>query len=79
MHFPQLKENAMKNLIVHIDGMNCGSCVNGVHSALSALDGVAQVRVDLANNQAVIDLDEGLVSDAQIVKAIEDAGFDAHL
>lgn len=68
----------MKELTVQIVGMNCGGCVNGIHSALTALDGVHNVRVDLAGNQAIVQLDEEQVSKAQIITAIEEAGFDAH-
>lgn len=63
----------MKKLI-SIEGMSCGHCVSHVTSALSALDGVTSVTVDLAGKSAVVEGDA--LDDGQIRAAVADAGYE---
>jgi copper chaperone len=57
-----------------VDGMTCGGCVNSVTRAVKALDGSANVRVDLATKRVSID---GKVSEQDAIRALDDAGFEA--
>lgn len=59
-----------------IEGMTCASCVARVERALAAVPGVAAARVNLATERATI---EGSVDTALLVKAVEDAGYDARV
>ncbi|WP_034462621.1 heavy metal translocating P-type ATPase [Afipia sp. P52-10] len=61
---------------IAIEGMTCASCVARVERALAAVPGVAAARVNLATERATI---EGSVDTALLVKAIEDAGYDARV
>jgi len=65
----------MKNYIVNLSGMQCMHCVGSVKKALSSLDGVAQVEVDLKKGMAKIAAD-GPVSASEVSDAIEDLGFE---
>lgn len=59
-----------------IEGMDCAHCVESVTNAVSGLPGIENVTVSLASNSAVVTRDTALVSDAAIIEAIEDAGYD---
>ncbi|MEG0773833.1 heavy metal-associated domain-containing protein [Clostridium sp.] len=60
---------------ISIEGMSCNHCVNHVKEALSELNGVASVEVNLASKYAVIEADID-VKDEDIRFAIEDAGYE---
>lgn len=65
----------MKKMI-KIEGMSCAHCVASIKNAVSALDGVSEVTVSLADKNAIVDFDEAKVSLSQITDAIEEIGFD---
>ncbi|MDO5516627.1 MAG: cation transporter [Clostridium sp.] len=62
----------MKKKIL-IDGMMCDHCVSHVKNALSAIEGVIAVEVNLAGKYALVDTD---VSNDRLTEAIEDEGYD---
>lgn len=66
----------MTRLTLTIEGMTCQGCVKSVQNAISDLNGVQAVTVDLATKQAVIDYDQTVLDKTQITQTIEDAGFD---
>ena len=63
----------MKKTIV-IEGMSCMHCVGAVKNALSEIEGVISVNVDLAAKTATVDVED--VSDTVLKDAIEEAGYD---
>ncbi len=65
----------MKSEKIGVYGMSCEHCVKTVTQALSSLKGVNSVNVSLKNKSADITFDEGIVSDEDIKKAIENAGY----
>ncbi|KLT72562.1 hypothetical protein PL75_07600 [Neisseria arctica] len=69
----------MKTVTLNIEGMTCGGCVNSVTRILEAVEGVEKAHVDLASGRAVINIAEGKTDTAQLIEAIENAGFDASL
>lgn len=58
-----------------VEGMSCGHCVNHVKEALSELNGVTSVAVNLVDKTAVLKADTD-IKDADIRLAIEDAGYE---
>ena len=61
---------------LNIDGMSCASCVGRVEKALTALDGVTGVSVNLASESARITVDApGRIQDA--ARALDDLGYPA--
>lgn len=66
----------MQSIQFNIEGMTCQGCVNSVQQALSAVEGVQSVAVDLAQKTATVDCADDTVQRQQLVQAIEDAGFD---
>ena len=67
----------MATITLNIDGMTCGGCVKSVTKVLNDLDGVHSATVSLKNKNAQVEFDEGKIQMAQLVEAVEDAGFDA--
>jgi copper chaperone len=64
----------MENVVLQVEGMSCGHCVNSVEGALKKLGTAA--KVDLASNSVSVDFDENKVTLAAIKEAIEDQGYD---
>lgn len=60
---------------ISIEGMSCNHCVNHVKEALSELNGVSSVEVNLASKYAVMEANTD-VKDEEIKFAIEDAGYE---
>jgi copper ion binding protein len=64
----------MKKKIL-IKGMSCAHCVNHVKEALSELNGVTSVDVNLADKSAIIETSVD-IKDEDIKFAIDDAGYE---
>ncbi|SET24563.1 Copper chaperone CopZ [Natronincola peptidivorans] len=60
---------------ITIEGMSCGHCVAHVEKALKAIEEVIEVQVNLAEKNAIVELN-GDVADAKLTEIIEDAGYD---
>lgn len=61
---------------ISIEGMSCGHCVKHVEGALSEVNGVTKVDVNLKDKYAIVEL-EHEVSDSVLKEAIEEAGYEA--
>lgn len=62
-----------------IEKMTCGSCVKNIEKALSKLDGVGSVEVNLTSNRGRVTYDPGTVDSARIAETISGAGYPASL
>ncbi len=60
---------------VKVKGMSCMHCVNSVVEALSALEGVGDVKVDLSSGEAQLE-EIRPVDQEEIRKAVEQIGFE---
>src|SRR5690349_11453283 len=58
--------------------MTCASCVARVEKALARVDGVAEIRVNLASEEARLAAPAGL-DPAALIAAVEAAGYDARV
>ena len=65
---------ASKKMI--IEGMKCEKCSAKVMAALTAVPGVTDVKVDLADGKAAVTCDDS-VKDEDLCMAVLDAGFKA--
>ena len=61
-----------KNII--IEGMSCNHCIMAVKNALSELEGISKIEVDLENKRAIIEGEN--LEDEMLKEAIEEAGYD---
>ncbi len=57
-----------------VGGMSCAACSSRVERAVSALDGVESCAVNLLTSSMTVD---GALSDEEIIKAVEKAGYTA--
>lgn len=62
----------------HISGMSCAACSARVNKAVSKLDGVKEVNVNLLTNSMIVSYDDSLTSQ-DIINAVIDAGYGASL
>lgn len=58
-----------------VTGMTCGHCVTAVTNEISALDGVADVQVDLGSGAVTVTSDTPL-SDEDVRAAVDEAGYE---
>jgi copper chaperone CopZ len=64
----------MMTQILDIQGMSCDHCARAVRQALSSLEGVRSVQVDLGQNQARLEVDRPL-AEGDLRRAVEKAGY----
>jgi len=69
----------MKKVELNIKGMHCNSCVMLIKDALDETKGVADAKVDLKKNNAVVSYDEKSVTEKQLIEVIKNEGYDAKL
>ncbi len=67
----------MENTVIKVGGMSCQGCVKNITGVLSGLTGVVSAEVSLEAAEAKVTFDPLAVTRAELLAAIEDAGFDA--
>jgi copper chaperone len=70
-----VEEEKIMATIMQVKGMSCQHCVMSVTKALSQLEGIKNVQVDLAKGEVRFDNTKSITSD-QIQKAITNAGYE---
>ncbi len=58
-----------------VEGMTCASCVNRITRFLNKVEGVEEASVNLASESATVRFDPGQVSVADLVAAVDAAGY----
>lgn len=66
----------MAQVALRITGMTCGHCVAAVTKALRSVTGVESVEVNLEKGRGLV---EGQAEAAQLIKAVERAGYEAKI
>lgn len=66
----------MEKIELSIGGMHCSACSNSLQNALSKLDGLENVIVDISTNKASFLLDDKKLSIEQIAEVVDDCGFE---
>ncbi len=66
----------MQNIVFKVEGMSCSQCENRIKKAITNLTGVSNVVVSLTDNTVTVDSNPTLISELQIRKTIEHAGYD---
>lgn len=67
----------MKKEFFDITGMSCSACSARVHKAVSAMNGVADVSVNLLKNNMMVSYDPAVLSAREIIDGVEKAGYGA--
>lgn len=73
------KEKIMQKAKFNIQGMTCSSCQAHVEKAVSKLEGIKSVNVNLLSNTMVTEYDENIIDTEKIIKAVIDAGYGANI
>ena len=60
---------------IPVEGMTCAACVSHVESAIKGVPGVTRVSVNLATEQAAVDLETSGLPLEQLRKAVAGAGY----
>ncbi len=63
----------------NVTGMTCAACSARVEKSVSALPGMQQCSVNLLKNSMVVRYDDRQLTGAQIIQAVEKAGYGASL
>src|ERR671914_1808104 len=63
-------------LALPVEGMTCASCVNRIERFLNKTPGVVDASVNLATERATVHFDPAVAGRAELVAAIEAAGYD---
>ncbi len=71
----ELKAPDLSKITFTIEGMHCAGCVSSVEKAIRQVEGVHQVSVNLATEQAVVEMDEKAVSTDDVEEMVEQAGY----
>ena len=63
--------------ILNVQGMTCAACAKAVERASKKTNGVIEANVNFASEKLYVKYDENVVSDKEIIQAIEKAGYSA--
>ncbi len=61
------------SIVLNVHGMTCGHCAKSITAALTAVEGVTSVDVDLSAGTVTV---AGSAATETLAAAIEDAGYD---
>ncbi|OVA14066.1 Cation-transporting P-type ATPase [Macleaya cordata] len=75
----EVTERTLQICRIRIKGMTCTSCSRTVETALQGLRGVQKAQVALATEEAEIQYEPKIVTHNQLMKAVEETGFEAIL
>lgn len=68
----------MENLVFTVKGMHCMSCEKIIKMELEDLEGVKEIKIDHKTGQGSLKFDTQSISQDQIIKTINDAGYEAN-
>jgi len=68
-------EVAKDELTLTVGGMHCATCALTIEDALREVQGVKDAKVNFALGKASVDYDSSVASEAQLRKAVEEAGY----
>lgn len=69
----------MAQKTIMVEGMTCEHCRSAVEGALSGLDGINSIDVDLERNKVDVEYDQLEVDETVMKKAIENQGYDVKI
>ena len=71
-----MKGGNKMQITLKVSGMTCGHCKQSVNDALSNLEGVQSVEVNLDSGNVDVAYEDSLVSKEQLIEIVEDLGYD---
>jgi P-type Cu+ transporter len=73
-----IRAHGTAKLQMKLGGMHCSLCTKSIHTTLGYLDGVQDVQVSIAHQEALVQYDPTRVRVEEIEQALEDIGFAVH-
>lgn len=70
-----MNDRIVKTISLPVEGMTCASCVARVEKALTKIEGVEEVNVNLATEKVTLTYTGGETAIPKFAEAIEDAGY----
>ncbi len=67
----------IRRLDLHVPTIHCAGCIRKIESAVRALPGVTHARVNFTTKRLTTEWTEGRLQPAEILAAVEGAGFEA--
>lgn len=67
----------IKSVTLQIEGMTCRLCATAVKKSLSKVEGVKDARVSFKGKEAYVEYDEAETDLEEMLKAVEEAGYEA--
>lgn len=61
---------------INVPEIHCGNCKTSIEGALTPLAGVQRALVDVGARTVTVDFDEAALDRTDLVRAIEDQGYD---
>ncbi|MDI6802723.1 MAG: heavy metal-associated domain-containing protein [Bacteroidota bacterium] len=74
----QQTELNLESATITTSSIMCGMCVTTIEKAVSAVDGVESVEVNLQEKSTTVKFDKAKLEIAALEKSISDAGYDAN-
>ena len=69
-------DGPLEIISLDVEGMTCASCVNRIERFLNKVEGVSEASVNLATERARVRFDGSRVARADLVSAVEAAGYE---
>ncbi len=75
--FKKKAERGGEDIVLRVEGMTCGGCVNSVTRALQGVAGVQSASVSLDEKKAVVRAADVAALREALLRAVTEAGFTA--
>ncbi len=69
----------MNKITIKIEGMSCAGCATGLEKQLGSVKGVSSATVNFANGKAYVDYLPGQLSENDLLRVINSAGFEGKI
>ncbi|XP_036432821.1 copper-transporting ATPase 1 [Colossoma macropomum] len=71
------QRDGLRSVVLPVEGMTCGSCVQTIEQQVGGLPGVLHIEVSLEKKNATVIFDQAHQSPESLADAIEDMGFES--
>ncbi|KAL7858572.1 hypothetical protein AOLI_G00186740 [Acnodon oligacanthus] len=71
------QRDGLQSVVLPVEGMTCGSCVQTIEQRVGGLPGVLHIEVSLEKKSATVIFDQAHQSPESLADAIEDMGFES--
>jgi heavy metal translocating P-type ATPase len=69
----------MKSQKFNVTGMTCSACSTRIEKNINKTEGIKEANVNLLSNSMMIEYDDSIINENDIIKVVQDTGYDAHI